>query len=306
MKYNWDIIGNEKVLKQLEIDIESKKISNSYLFSGSSNIGKLTTAKAFAGVLQCVNNYCGKCSSCIQISANNHLDTHVLEDDGELISIANIKNLIETLNMTSQSNNNIFILQNIERMNKEAANSFLKILEEPPENVVIILTTSNIGDILPTIVSRVRVLNFYSTSQNILMDSLKNRFPQASSMQIEESIELSQGKTGLAIYFLENLEVFKEYQENFVEISNLIDSQSDADKFIFVEKILSDKDVSDENIHKFFYIFTMIVRKRMLNEKISENQNNYIKTLSKIADAGILLKRNVNARLLLENLLISI
>ncbi len=305
MKYNWRIFGHDRQIKELENDLNASLVSHSYLFSGPSGIGKFSIAKAFAGILQCKNDYCMDCPTCKQIVANNHLDTHVFEDDGEIIGIDYVKKLISTLNLTSQSNNNIFILQNIERMNTEAFNSFLKILEEPPNNTVIILTTSDISKIIPTIVSRTRPIGFSALSNKKLETILLENFDYLDTDEINEIVYFAQGRLGMAISLMKNTEQKLEYQNMLIELRELLSTDNLAEKFLFIERLLANKETANAKIKLFLTVLTLIVRYRMVDENaINYDQN--VKTLLKIAETGIFIKRNVNAKLVLENLIISL
>ena len=132
MKYNWSIIGHEKQLSQLENDISSGSLSHAYLLAGPNSVGKHTVAKKMAGILQCENDFCHKCNTCIQVEHGSHVDTLVFKDDKNSLKILEVRGLLEKAMMTAQARYKIFIIQSIERMTTEAANSFLKVLEEPP------------------------------------------------------------------------------------------------------------------------------------------------------------------------------
>jgi DNA polymerase-3 subunit delta' len=170
MKYNWSIIGHEKQLLQIEKDLESGNLAHAYLLSGPNSVGKNTVAKKMAGILQCENDFCHNCNACTQIEKGCHVDTVVFEDDGESIKIETVRKILERLSMTRQAPYKILLVQSLERMGVEAANSFLKMLEEPPERTVFIMTTDNVRLILPTILSRVRVVQFNSVSHLYLRE----------------------------------------------------------------------------------------------------------------------------------------
>ena len=133
MIYDWNIIGHKKQLEMLESDIESGSLAHAYLLCGPGHVGKYTVAKKLASILQCENNFCGKCPTCIQIRKGQHLDTMEFENNREALKINQIREVIARCNMSSQSKYKIIILQSIGRMTTEAGNALLKTLEEPPE-----------------------------------------------------------------------------------------------------------------------------------------------------------------------------
>jgi DNA polymerase-3 subunit delta' len=300
MKYNWSIIGHEKQLKQIENDIESGNLSHAYLLVGSNSIGKHTVAKKMAGILQCENNFCHECGTCIQVQKGSHLDTIELNDDGESIKIESVRNLIDRLSMTRQSKYKIVLIQSLERMTTEAANSFLKILEEPPPRTIFILTTNDIRLLLPTIVSRVRVVKFNPVSAAYLTKKLRELYPDYDEEAIKQVSLFSLGRTGKAIHLMESPEALADYIKVYHDVQNFLDHKNIVDRFAYVEEMAVDSD----KIDSFFNILKHVLRSKVLEGDAKSAK--YINTLSKIDEAGILLKKNINPRLVLENLMLAL
>ena len=151
MKFSSNIIGHRKQLFSLENDLSSGALDHAYLFSGPAHIGKMMVAREFAKILQCPNNACGVCPICIQIEKGYQPDTIEIADDGESLKVEFLRGILKRMNTTTVGKYKILIIQNIERMNAESANTMLKILEDPPQNVVFLLTTSRVEELLPTI-----------------------------------------------------------------------------------------------------------------------------------------------------------
>lgn len=300
MKYNWSIIGHEKQLLQIERDIESGNLSHAYLLVGSNSIGKHTVAKKMAGILQCENNFCHECATCLQVQKGSHIDTMELDDDGESIKIEAVRNLIERLSMTRQARYKIVLIQSLERMTAEAANSFLKILEEPPERTIFIMTTNDIMLLLPTIVSRVRVVKFNPVSAGYLMRKLQELYPNRDEEALKQVSLFSLGRTGKAIHLIENPDALADYIKVYHDVQNFLDHKNIVDRFAYVE----DFSAEPNKIDSFFNILKHVLRSKMLQG--DSESSRYINTLSKIDEAGILLKKNVNARLVLENLMLAL
>ncbi|MBI4232399.1 DNA polymerase III subunit [Candidatus Peregrinibacteria bacterium] len=308
MKYNWSIIGHEKQLEALEQDIDSGKLAHAYLLSGPGSVGKATVAKKLAGILQCEKDFCHKCPACIQVEKGCHIDTIELIDDGESIKIEEVRKLIERLSMTPQAPYKILLIQNIERMTSEAANSFLKTLEEPPPRTIFIITTNNIRALLPTVVSRVRVIKFNSVSDKYLQNFLKENYPESDEETIKKVSLFSLGKTGKALQLMDSPEVLASYLEIYHKVQNFLSNRSLVERFAYVEELVAD----EPKLSQFFEVLLNVLRSKLLasvsEENIKPEQSSlaYADLLSKIEEAGILLKRNVNARLVLENLMISL
>lgn len=300
MKYNWSIIGHEKQLKQIEKDIESGNLAHAYLLVGSNSIGKHTVAKKLAGILQCENNFCHECNTCIQVQKGSHLDTIEMNDEGESIKIEDVRNLVERLSMTRQSQYKVILIQSIERMTVEAANSFLKILEEPPSRTIFIITTNDIKLLLPTIVSRVRVVKFNPVSATYLTNKLLELYPNHDKDIIKQVSLFSLGRTGKAMQLIEKPDALADYIKVYHDIQNFLDHKNVVDRFSYVE----DFSLEEDKIESFFNILKHVLRSKILEN--DPNSAKHINTLSKIDEAGILLKKNVNPRLVLENLMLDL
>jgi len=300
MKYAWSIIGHEKQLKQIEKDVESNNLAHAYLLVGSNSIGKYTVAKKLAGILQCENDFCHECPTCLQVEKGTHIDTIEMVDDGESIKIGDIRNLIERLNMTRQSRYKIVLIQGLERMTVEASNTILKTLEEPPPQTIFIITTNDIRLLLPTIISRVRVVKFGPVSASYLTKKLLELYPNHDMEIIKQVCLFSMGRTGKAIHLMENPDSLAEYVKIYHDIHSFLDHKNIVDRFSYVDDMFS----GQNDVTKFFNILTHVLRSKIL--EMDPMSKKYINTLSKIDEAGILLKKNVNSRLVLENLMLAL
>lgn len=297
MKYNWSIIGHEKQLEQIEQDIASKNVSHAYLLVGPDSIGKQTVARKFAGILQCEMDFCHQCPTCLQIEKGGHLDTFEILDDGESIKIEEVRKLVERCNMSKQAAYKIFILENVERLTNEAANSLLKSLEEPPSGTIFMLTSKNIRQILPTIVSRTRVVKFNNVSLAFLKRKLGEIYPLAEEDLMNRVGLFSMGKTGKAIELMENPETLTQYIKIYHDIENFLDHRNIADRFSYLESLLE-----EEGTLEIFFNLLMHV----LRSKILEGEGKYIEKILKVEESCMLLTRNVNSRLVLENLMLAL
>lgn len=152
-------------MEQLLQDIAHDNVAHAYLLSG----GTVALAKSFAKKLQCG---CDNCIICSQIDADGFADVTIHADDGEKLKIKMVRDLHEYAYRSTSSKHKIVIIERIERMTKEAINAFLKLLEEPPQKTIFLLTAVNFRSVLPTIVSRARVVRFVDESSMSLDDTL--------------------------------------------------------------------------------------------------------------------------------------
>ncbi len=297
MKYNWNIIGHEKQLRQIEADIAGNNIAHAYLLTGPDSIGKRTVARKFAGILQCESDFCHICPTCIQVEKGGHMDTYEVLDEGESIKIEEVRKLVERCNMSKQAKYKVFILENVERMTTEAANSLLKSLEEPPNGTIFILTCNNLRQILPTIVSRTRVVKFNNVSLNFLKEKIREIYPEAEEETMTKVGLFSMGKTGKAIDLMESPEKLAQYMKIYHDIENFLHHRNVAERFGYMETLLEE----GENLEIFFNLLIHVLRSRIL-----DGERRYIETVVKAEEACALLSRNVNSRLVLENLMLAL
>ena len=160
-----DIYGQQQIVEHFQKAIETKKISHAYIIHGERSSGKEFIAKVFAQALLCEKGGkepCGQCHSCHQAVSGNHPDIiRVLHDKPATIGVEDIRTGInnDILIKPYSSEYKVYIINEAEKMTVQAQNALLKTLEEPPAYAVIILLTSNLEMMLPTILSRCVVLN---------------------------------------------------------------------------------------------------------------------------------------------------
>ena len=167
------IIGQERAVAFLKEVIASEKIPHAYLFTGIQGIGKTTTALALAQAVNCLEitnrEGCGKCLPCRQLVSGNFPDLVFFEPDGRNIKIEQIRGLNRSLNYKPVSGRyRVCIIHQAEKMTEEAANSFLKTLEEPPPGNILVLKATEPLDLLPTIVSRCQKVPFRPLSVQMI------------------------------------------------------------------------------------------------------------------------------------------
>ena len=174
-----NIYGNEKIKNELINFIKLNKYSHSYLFVGTSGIGKKLIAREFAKMILCTGKekYCGACKSCIEFDTQNNPDFKEIVPDGNNIKIDQIRELQKkVLEKPIISNKKVYIIDDFDTATKEAQNCLLKTLEEPPEFVNIILIGSNESNFLSTIKSRCTILKFEDISKNDIKRYLQEKF----------------------------------------------------------------------------------------------------------------------------------
>lgn len=169
------IVGQLPAIKQLKTLIRNGTLPHALLFTGDDGVGKRMTAMAFAMACNCRTlksalaphlqlnavDACGECAPCRKISGGQHPDILQIVPISSVIKIDQIRTLLADLALKpNEAEYRVVIIANAEAMNPESGNALLKVLEEPPNRTLIILTARQTSDLLPTIVSRCRHIHF--------------------------------------------------------------------------------------------------------------------------------------------------
>ncbi|MEI8095205.1 MAG: DNA polymerase III subunit gamma/tau [Spirochaetales bacterium] len=176
-----ELTGQEFVVTTLKKSIESGRIAQAFLFSGSRGVGKTSMARILAKSLNCEKgptaNPCGVCSHCTEISRGASLD--VIEIDGasntSVNDVRNIKD--EVLFAPANSPYKVYIIDEVHMLSNSAFNALLKTIEEPPPHVVFIFATTELHKVPATIKSRCQQYNF----RLIGTDEIKERLTSAAT-----------------------------------------------------------------------------------------------------------------------------
>ncbi len=172
-----ELVGQEHIKNALTNAIELNKISHAYLFTGPRGTGKTSTARIFAKSLNCKNgptiNPCGECESCVDIT--NAVPMDVIEiDAASNRKVEDTQNILEKiLYAPVYGKYKIYIIDEVHMLSNTAFNSLLKTLEEPPENVIFILATTEVHKVLDTIKSRCQRFDFRRITTDDIVKHLR-------------------------------------------------------------------------------------------------------------------------------------
>ena len=159
------LIGQDTIARTLSNSIRRGQLAHAYLFCGPRGVGKTTTARIFAKMINCANpgpdmQPCGECESCVSFQEGRSYCIHEL-DAASNNSVEDIKTLMEQVQVPPQVGKySVYIIDEVHMLSQAAFNAFLKTLEEPPAHAIFILATTEKHKILPTILSRCQTYDF--------------------------------------------------------------------------------------------------------------------------------------------------
>ena len=172
-----DVVGQQHVVRTLRNAIRSGRTAHAYLFVGPRGVGKTTLARIFAKALNCLapedGNPCGKCESCRAISGESSLD--VMEvDAASRNTTGDMRELAEdVLTAPVSGRYKIYIIDEVHMLSKAAWNVLLKTVEEPPPHVKFIFATTEVHQVLPTIISRCQRFDLLPIPTRLIAERLR-------------------------------------------------------------------------------------------------------------------------------------
>ena len=241
----WQVIGQDKILTQMDNSLKQNSMAHAYLLLGAPHTGKMTLAINIAQALNCddVNPPCGQCQSCLRIAAGKHADVTLTTLDSKLtfrteIGVDTIKELQRTANLPPYEGKcKVLIIYEAEYLSTEASNRLLKILEEPPQNIVWLLLSAEEPRLLPTIISRCQRLILKPVPpeqiQKLLSDSNGIEASKAKLLS-----RLCQGCPGWALSAAADDDLLQQRQKRIDKVKSLIEGTLDQ-RFTYAQQLAS-------------------------------------------------------------------
>ncbi|MGB4439931.1 MAG: DNA polymerase III subunit delta' [Sedimentibacter sp.] len=316
------VAGQEEIKTSLIKSINNSQVSHCYIFEGPKGMGKYDLALIFAQSLLCSDFHeepCNVCSNCIKMNSMNHPDLHIINQEESTIKRENIDELIESVyKKPYESNRKVYIIKDAHLMTTQAANTFLKTLEEPPGDSVMILLTTNVNLFIPTITSRCQTVKFRNISKETIKKYIKEHFNTA-----EEATDLvanySKGILNKAVNIINgNDNILKEREEIIKVFDKIV--KSDSEIIYEVENYFEDNKDNIDSIIEIIMLWIrdiMFVQNNMEDFVINKDFINIATQHSESmkADSDIIeylqctsdnIKSNVNYKLAIDNMLLKI
>ncbi|MGP8154123.1 MAG: DNA polymerase III subunit delta' [Smithella sp.] len=316
-----DIYGHEKKIEIIQKTLAKKRIGHAYLFSGIPAVGKRTLALEFIKALNCdkvdsLHDSCGECVSCRKTQRKSHPDIFSVEADGQFIRIDSIREIQKRIRCKPlEARMRAFIIDDADKMNDQAANALLKILEEPSPSNILILVTARPYSLPSTIISRCQHMRFNPLSSKTVakfliaqqgMDNQKASLLAAlSGGSIGNAMELN--KEDIIVYRTELLKLLsitrREDPFSLINFASFLGQGGGQirqgfnilntffrDALIFKEIKQSEMLINQDNSS-----FIATCAARLSGEQILQN-------IAQIEKAGEIMEQNVNKSLTLETM----
>ncbi len=326
--HGWNkLIGHDWATAALAAAITHDRVGHAYLITGTEHIGKETLARLFAQALNCENEDvpCGHCRSCTLIENGRHPDIHIVrpavsERGKKTLKIDAIRQLQRDLSLTAyEAAYKVAILPDFDGATIGASNAFLKTLEEPPPNVILLLTASDADTLLTTITSRCRVINLRPVPTALIEESLVTRW-HIPSEKARLLAHLADGRLGWAVNAAMDTAVLTNRQEHLALLHDALDGSRVA-RFAIADKLAKKAEQLPALLQTWLSwwrdatilaqkepspILSNIDEQEQMISRLSHWQKNIVFDSLKETDRALwALRRNANGRLLIENLLLA-
>ena len=189
-----DVVGQEHITTTLKNQILNNRIAHAYLFCGTRGTGKTSTAKVFAKALNCLDlkdgEPCNECEMCRKINEGLAIDVTEL-DAASNNGVDKIRDIIDDVKYPPQeARYKVYIMDEVHMLSAGAVNAFLKTLEEPPNNVIFILATTDPQKLPITILSRCQRFDFKRINNSEITARLRRIVDEQNVLADEKSLSL--------------------------------------------------------------------------------------------------------------------
>lgn len=321
-----EIVGHEQIKEHMQAAIRDKKPFHAYLFQGEEGVGKEALARTFAAGLQCqsesADKPCKECVSCRQMESGNQPDVIWVTREKASLGVDEIREqLCNTMDIKPFSSPyKIYLVPEAEKMTEAAQNALLKTIEEPPEYGIVILMTSNISALLPTIQSRCLTMEFRPLS-TVVVESYAKEHCQVPDYQARASAAFAQGNLGKAMRYAKS-EDFIERKDHIISLLRHVE-QMDLSEMLAVIKDLGTR---KDEVRDYIDLMVLWYRDVLLfkatkdiNQLLFQDEASYIsreashRSYEKIEEilqafekAKVRLRANVNFDITMELMLLTL
>lgn len=311
-----EVKGQRQAVELLKGSVKTGRVSHAYIFCGPKGVGKNKTAQVFAQVLNCLNakegEPCGTCPVCRKIKSGNHPDIIQLAPEKSSLKISQIRQLQQRAYYKCYEGKcKVIVIQDSDLLTTEAANSLLKILEDPPDKTVFILLTCSTKNLPVTILSRCQTIPFQELDLSVLDDILSHLGVKNPLL-----LSLAQGSIEKALELAEKVNI-QQLMTNITSILRDIQKSGYYEIINWAEQMDQNETLRESTLE----LLTIIYRDKLLFYLTEdkglllapeflwegkEEPEKLLQALTEIEKARKALKSNANTRLVFEVLFIKL
>lgn len=345
----WSTIGQDHLLNQIDAGLRAGRLAHAYLLSGPPHVGKMTLALDLASAVNCAvlngnqtgsmfgepddaPGPCGHCDPCVRIRRGVFADLKIVAVGGDprvatRISIDQVREAESFLAVTPvEGSRKVVIFDGAETLSagqSEPANALLKTLEEPPDQALLLLLTTNEDAILPTIRSRCRTLPLRPMPGDALREYLSSHRGVGPDVA-RRLARLSRGCPGWAINILDEPELMDAYTSHLEQVLSVASSPLDA-RFNYANTLAGTFSGDRESVRQELYLWErwwrdVLLTKEGLPERVHNDDRpeelnahavgtstaDIVEFLQSIRETLGALDANVNPRLALECMMLAV
>lgn len=306
-----DFMGQSALIEKLASDFQLGQFVHAYLFAAAPGVGKRSLAMLCIQTLYCTAAHkpCGQCNGCRRVAQGNVADVHTLRPDGASLKVNQIRELIETVQLRPfEGGTKAVLIEEAQRMTPQAQNCLLKTLEQPPGDTVFFLLCESTGGILPTVLSRCRVISLRPLSDRAMSARLAaHGIPEEQAQRV---ITLAQGSVGRALELLadqERLAFREQVQRTFWNAKSTADILNAATGF------KGERAAADDALRMLQEALAQAMRDRLAGNQTSEtgwlaraDVREMLSLHEGLVQARKMLASNVQSQMVMETILLEI
>ena len=238
------MLFNRTEKEKLLSEIASGKLSHAYLIEGGEGCGKTYFARFAAAAVLCTGDKppCGKCPSCVKALAGSHPDLFYFSPDKKAsMGVETVRDIKKSLFfMPNDGDRKVYIIDDAQKMTVQAQNALLKFIEEPPASVLFFIVADKKESLLPTVVSRTRIISLAPSDNADKRRFLISESKKSGGEQIDEAINMAEGSPGKALKLL--CRDFSRQRQLCLDFMPVLVSTSKSDAMAFLLSMKLNRD----------------------------------------------------------------
>lgn len=238
------MLFNRTEKEKLLSEIASGKLSHAYLIEGGEGCGKTYFARFAAAAVLCTGDKppCGRCPSCVKALAGSHPDLFYFSPDKKAsMGVETVRDIKKSLFfMPNDGDRKVYIIDDAQKMTVQAQNALLKFIEEPPASVLFFIVADKKESLLPTVVSRTRIISLAPSDNADIRRFLMSESKKSGGEQIDEAINMAEGSPGKALKLL--CRDFSRQRQLCLDFMPILVSTSKSDAMAFLLSMKLNRD----------------------------------------------------------------